>query len=438
MTEHRLSLQALAAKLALGAHSIFSPSGSHMWLACSGSLIPNVLAQDAAGPDAAYGTVAHGVTETWLRNGRRPDHLIGMKEWVEAGEWGYLIEIDEEMLHYAQQCVDRSEWMPGDQLVEYRVDFSHLTPIPHQGGTLDFAAMLKKRAYLDDHKFGSAPDNIVYAEENPQLMIYALGLHAAFGEQYGFEDFVLRINQPRLNHFDEWATTRKRLLEFGDYVRERAAAAWQLDAPRTPGAKQCRFCKVKATCAANARLQAQLTEGVFGDSTTQSAEQMESFAESLDSEDFTLNFEPTGNLTTNRLVKLLPFRGMAEAWWASLEAELNKRAAAGDMPKGMKFVEGRTKRQFKSEAKAREHLEQLGLPRDKIVKEKTVSPAQAEKLLLTNGYKRSQLPELLSDLVYKPPGRATLVPLSDKRPAVEDVTSLVFEDVETHEPQEEL
>lgn len=438
MSEHRLIRLDQLAKVKDGTgHSVYGASSSHMYLACPGSLIPNILAPDEAGIDAAFGTVAHAVTEYWLSTGVEPRHLIGKYRFIDSGDWGHLVQIDEEMLGYAEQCVDRCEWLPGEHLVEAHVDFSHLTPIPNQGGTLDHAALQRKRATVTDHKFGASPENIVYAEENPQLMLYTIGLwRDPRYQHYGFEDFVIRINQPRLNHFDEWHTTAKRLAEFEDYCRERMALAWTLDAPRTPGVKQCRFCRVRASCSANAKLNADLTEGVFTD-TTQTAKQMSSFISRLDGdlEPFALNFRSTSDLTTEQMARLLPFRGMAEAWWKALELELNKRAQAGEMPEGMKIVEGRSQRRFKSEADAREHLLSLGLKRSDIIKETFVSPAQAEGLLLKTGRKRADLPELLQGLVVRPPGRAKLVPLSDRRPALEDISSAVFVDETTCETE---
>jgi hypothetical protein len=440
MTEHRVDLTHLAASLAHGAHSIFGASKSHMYLACPGSLIPNLLEPDESGFDAAYGTVGHSVTETWLRSGRRPDHLIGTNEFIESGEWGHLIDIDEEMLGFAEQCVDRCEWEPGEQIIERRVDFSHLTPIPHQGGYLDFAALVPRRATTIDHKFGASPENMVYAEDNPQLMLYSIGLwRDPEFEHYDLQDFIIRINQPRLNHFDEWHTTAKRLAEFEDYCRERMALAWTLDAPRVPGAKQCRFCKIKGSCAANAKLQEDLTAAVFTDM-TQDAKAMKSFIARLDGdiEPFSMKFNPVGTLTTEQMARLLPYRAMAESWWKALAAELNKRAQAGDVPSTMKIVEGRSHRQFVDEDAAKNKLLKLGLKRSDIITESMVSPNQAETLLRKKGFKTKELPELLHGLVRKPPGRATLVPLTDKRPMVEDVTALVFEAVETTETDKEL
>lgn len=444
MTEHSISLHQLSKVKDGTGHSIYGASSSHMYLPCPGSLIPNILATDTSGPDAAYGTVAHAVTEEWLDTGRPPLHLLGRNRFVGEIETGHLVHIDDEMFHYAGQCVDRCEWEPGEQFVEVHVDFSHLTPIPNQGGTADFIAVHKQRITVADHKFGASPENIVYAEDNPQLMLYAIGAwRLPQFEDRTFNDFVIRINQPRLNHFDDWHTTSRRLAEFEDYARERMAAAWQLDAPRTPGPKQCRFCKVRATCAANAKMQEDLISAVFRDETeTQTVEQMQDFVRRLDDDldTFRMHFRSANDLTTAQLAKLKPFRAMADAWWNSMAAELDRRAAHGEKIPGYKIVEGRSHRKFISEAKARDHLLSLGLKRTDIIDESLVSPAKAEKLLRKAGHPNKDLPELLQGLVIKPPGRATLAPLSDKRPEVEDVSAVVFEnhdDDETANPEDE-
>jgi len=276
------------------------------------------------------------------------------------------------------------------------------------------------------------------------LMLYAIGAwRLPQFEDRTFNDFVIRINQPRLNHFDDWHTTSRRLAEFEDYARERMAAAWQLDAPRTPGPKQCRFCKVRATCAANAKMQEDLISAVFRDETeTQTVEQMQDFVRRLDDDldTFKMHFRSANDLTTAQLAKLKPFRAMADAWWNSMAAELDRRAAHGEKIPGYKIVEGRSHRKFISEAKARDHLLSLGLKRTDIIDESLVSPAKAEKLLRKAGHPNKDLPELLQGLVIKPPGRATLAPLSDKRPEVEDVSAVVFEshdDDESANPEDE-
>lgn len=442
MTEHKVINLASLARVKDGTgHSIFGASASPMYLACPGSLIPNILAPDESSSDAAFGTVAHGVTEQWLIDGTPPVHLLGTKQIVgDDIETCHAVLIDEEMLGYAEQCVDRCEWEPGEHVIEAHVDFSHLTPIPHQGGTLDFAALLDGRATVTDHKFGASPQNIVWAEENPQLMLYAIGLwRDPRFQHHGFSDFIIRINQPRLDHFDEWHTTAKHLGDFEVFARERMALAWTLDAPRTPGPKQCRFCKVRGSCAANAKLQEDLISGAFVDE-TQTAEQMQDFASRLDDgvEPFNMHVSTVGDLTTPQMARLLPYRAMADAWWASLENELNHRGKGGEHIPGHKFVEGRSRRKFSNESRAMSRLTSLGVPFDELTTEKMVSPNQAEKLLRKKGYKTAQLPELLRGLVHKPPGRATLVPLTDKRPAVEDVSSLVFSDEQSDETEEGL
>lgn len=437
-----INLDQLAKQRLDGAHSIFGPSGSAMWLNCLGSLIPNLLADDVAGEDAAYGTVAHGVTETWLKDGKRPDHLIGTNEFVESGEWGYLIDIDEVMLDYCQMCVDWVELLPGKHFYERRVDFSRLTPIPRQTGTADFIAIDQNRMVVADWKFGKGV--MVYAERNTQGMLYALGALFEFDKAYGKGDYdireiEIRIAQPRLDHFDVWVISRDDLLEFAGWAKARMAMAWTLNAPRTAGAKQCEFCRVKASCSANAKFNVEITEGIFTDTTVPvDAVVMDDFKERVDDLDFNIEPIEAGTLNTSQLITMLPFRSMAEKWWESIENELLRRALAGEDigTHGMKIVEGRSRRVFNNEQAAVKHVVKLGVPEDKMILKKVASPSQTEDLLLKAGYKRKELASLLGSLVSKPPGKPTIVRVSDKRPAIVDLSEAVFGDTTNPETEE--
>ena len=437
-----INLDELARSREQGAHAIFGPSGSGMYLNCVGSLVPNLLAGDTAGEDAATGTVAHGVAETWLRKGKRPSHLIGTNQFIEAGEWGFLIWIDEVMLDYVQMYVDWVDLLPGDHYVEQRVDISRLTPIPRQFGSADFIAIDRKRMVVADLKYGKGV--MVHAEWNSQGMLYALGAlfehDKAFDGTYDIREIEIRIAQPRLDHFDSWVISREDLLAWGEWAKERMAQAWTLDAPRTAGAKQCQFCRVASSCAANAKMVIEFSEGVFGDVTAPvTPAEMQEFKDRVDDLDFDINPIEVATLTTSQLATMRPFRRIAEKWWADMDAELFRRAQAGEHLEqyGLKVVESRSRRVFSDEKRAVKKLTSLGVHYDEIVVEKVVSPAQSEKLLRKAGHRNKDIPSLLEGLTTKPPGKPTLAPLSDKRDAIVDLSEAVFGDTTNPETEDE-
>lgn len=420
-------------------HSVFGPSGSSMWLNCPGSLVPNLLAPDNAGVDAAYGTVGHEVTETWLKAGVQPKHLIGRLRFIESGNWGHVIKIDAEMLEYARQCVDWVEWLPGVHMVERRVDFSRITPIPNQSGTADFITIHGDTMWVVDWKFGRGIR--VYAERNTQGMLYALGALWKYDPEGKVKKIIIRIGQPRLDHFDEWEVSRDDLLEFAGWAKARMAMAWSLNAPRVAGSKQCQFCRVAADCAAASKLMVEMTEGVFDNLDTEvTPEEMASFKARLDREDFNINPVEVGSLTTEQLVKLKPFRKVADKWWHHVEDALLCRALDGTdlTPFGQKIVEGRAFRIFVNEEKAETHLASLGVPREKLYESKFVSPSKAEELLKKAGFRAKELPALLDGYTRKPPGKPTIVPLSDKRQALVDLSEVAFDDLDVETEDEEM
>lgn len=418
-----------------------------MWLWCSGSLIPNILADDEAGIDAAWGTVAHELTEQGLKTGHLPVHRLGEKVWIESGAWGYLIPIDEEMLSHVQTAIDYCEWLPGDHFVEQRVFFSEYTPLKKQSGTSDHTACAPGVMINTDHKFGqgvrvyaamdySDKRTVIYNDDgtfkingNSQGLLYALGFFLEHDHKYHFERIVIRISQPRLDHFDEWETTREELLKFAEFVRERSAAAWRINAPRNPDPKACQWCKIKADCAAFLVKYEQITAGAFDHLSKEvSIESMSDLKERLADPlgGYELVTKPVATLSTEDMVTIYAYRSAAESWWKQIEVELNRRAASGEHVPGMKFVESRSHRVFKNPKSAAAFLISKGVPRDEVIEEKVASPAKAEELLRKHGHRAKDVPNLLASLVFKPPGRPTLVPMRDKRVALENVSDVAF------------
>jgi len=395
-----------------------------MWLGCSGSLIPNLFAEDDSGEDAAYGTVGHMVGETWLKDGFRPIHLLGTRHFVQSGEWGYFITVDESMMEYVKRYVDWCRFLPGDHHVETRVDFSRLTPIPGQGGTADHAACTWQRLVITDLKMGKGVR--VYAKENSQALLYALGFFYEWDWLYDFQEIVVRIAQPRLDVFEEWTVDRAYLLKFAEYVKERAAAAWVQNAPRTPSEKACMWCKIQATCAAKAKAVIDLTGGAFDEFEQEVTDaDMAEFREDLSESKAPIVAE-IATLTTLEMEKLYGWRSTVEKFFKKVGEELEKRARDGVKLKLFKTVEGRSHRVFRNKGKAVEALVALGLDRDDLLTEELISPAKAEELLKAEGYRYKDAKDALKDLVFQPPGKATLASIKDSRPALAEAYDDAF------------
>lgn len=426
-----IDLDAVIAKQ--GGHSIFAPSASAMWLTCAGSLIPNILADDTAGYEAAEGTVAHGVAEKYLDSGERPDHLIGTCETIEEHGQSFEIEIDASMVNYVEQYVDWCRYLPGDKHVEVRVDFSQLTPIPKQGGTADHIACEPGRLTITDLKYGTGVQ--VFAEGNTQALLYALGAFYKWDQEYDFEEVVIRIAQPRLDHFDVWVVQRDYLLQFAEYVRERASLAWQPNAPRKPSDKGCQWCKVRSTCGAVAALAHDLVEGVFDNLDADiPAEDIGYLKERLLDEENPFGVSPPDvhTLNTEHMAKLYPFRKLIENFFKSVEDELERRAERGEEIPGYKLVEGRSNRKFNhTEPEIVDAVELMfGLDRSDLYEEVFTTPTKLESKLKKAGYKAAELASYMPLLVYKPAGKPVLAPVTDKRPALNQLVDDTFEDLD--------
>lgn len=453
MSDHKLHplsaavMREIHAKL--GSHSIFAPSASHRWLICTGSLILCVLAKDNAGYEAAEGTVAHMVADEWLKDGLKPLHLLGKTVIIEEEDEWFPVVITHEMFDAVEVYVNLVWAEEGDHFTERRVDFSVLTPIPKQSGTCDHA--ICKTGYLKivDYKHGKGvrvvvvhhPDDprIFWYDDNmnlvinanSQVLLYAYGFFLEFDHQYHFETIEIMIVQPRMDNIQNWTTTREELLKFGELVKARANAAWRMDAKRRPDPEACRFCAVKTTCTAFLVEIWRMLNGDFdhmgNDISKKDSIEMQ---ELLESDDFrTMAINPNV-LTTGQLAKLLPWRSAIERWFRDIDDELERRAIDGETIPHHKLVEGRSTRVYRSEERAIENMQFLGIPEERMWEKKLISPAQCEEELKALGYKKSQIPELQAGFVRKKPGRVTLAPEGDSRREIHASLDDVFSNLD--------
>jgi hypothetical protein len=379
-------------------HSNLGASSAHRWLACPGSVaaIDALPIGDTSSPFAIEGTAAHELSEICLISGEDAEAWIG-KPLVEMPDW----VVDEEMAEYVQVYLDycRAIGKDADEVfIEQTVSYEDWVP---QGfGTNDFGALMikDKRIKIADLKYGKGVQ--VDAENNPQAMLYALGTYAEYGWVSEFDYIDIAIVQPRLYHISEWTISVKDLLKWAEWVSQRAEIALSKDAERVPGEKQCRFCEAKPTCKALMKYTEDIIMAEFDD---------------LD------DMPSPDTLTDAQLRKVLETKSLIEGWLSSVETVVRERLEGGEPFDGFKLVEGRSLRKWGNEQTAAEVLtETLGV--DVAFKSTLISPAQAEKALKKDERK------LLDDLVVKPAGKPTLVPESDKRPAI-NLTEGDFEDV---------
>lgn len=427
-------------------HSIFSPSSSHMWMFCAGSLIPNALAGESNSFVASEGTVAHSLAEEWLASGVRPLSRIGDHVWVGDEIDGFNIEITREMLDNVQSYVRWCNELPGDHYVEARIDISRLTPIPNQGGTSDHAACHWTpedggTLYVTDLKYGM---ELIKAKKNPQLMLYALGRFFELDWIYSFRRIVLRIAQPRCDNFDTWELTRDELLMFAGEVVVRARQAWRIGAPRTPSKKGCQYCSEKEVCPARLVWLERLVSGRYDELSVEvTSEEMVAAVEDM--------HDPLGgdifdvpaveSLSIEDMGYILPHRGMIVAWFKAMHERADKAAIEDRIAvPNMKLVRKRGEREWSEEE---ERIERewvtMGLDKAKLFVRKIISVAKAEQELIASGMKPADRNIFLTPLYEKRLGGPTLAPVTDKRAVYDDGLKHRFDDLdEADDPADDL
>lgn len=369
-------------------HAKLSASGSSKWIFCSGSVEAESKIVKKQSVYAEKGTLAHELADMCLKKKVDTSTFIGKTISCESDGKILSTVVDKEMAKFVQEYLDyvRSFETKNSQLyTEDKVDFSNIAPDGF--GTMDSAILDYDTGvcHIFDLKYGQGVE--VSAIENTQGQLYALGFYNELKCLDVIKSFVIHIVQPRKWNFSEWEISLKDLIAFGEFAKKKAQEALKPGAKRVPGYKQCEFCAAKASCTA-----------------------LDKFTQEIISADFDNLDEVDSDQVTDERVKLiLDNKKLIESFLNAVENRAFERLVSGEKIPGYKIVEGKSNRKWIDDAEAK-LIEKLG---DEAFEKSLIGITAAEKKLNKKE---------VNDLTYKPPGKLTLAPESDKRPAVTSVT----------------
>lgn len=391
------------------AHATLSPSGAERWSTCPASVQLEGGYPDTSSDYADEGTAAHAVAEMALREGKDAMAYKGRRIPMRAGK---TVEVTADMATEVQKYVDyvRDVSAGHELLLEQRLDISRW--VPEAFGTSD-AVILRTddELHVCDLKFGRGVK--VDADENKQMILYALGALDHFALLLDFDRVRMTIHQPRLDHVSEWAITVDELRERGARLKEAADRAYlyvDSETPPTPSdfgpsEKACRFCKAKGVCPALA----QRVQDEIGTDFDNLA------AWSGSDEQKAMTVKALMPATPEALGKAMQALGLIEIWGNGVRGEVERLLLQGEPVEGWKLVQGRAgPRKWTSELEAEELLKGMRLKSDEMYDKKVISPTSAEKLLKATPRRWAKAQALIT----KSEGSPSVAPASDKRPAL--------------------
>lgn len=359
----------------MGTHALLSPSAAHRWMNCPPSACLEREFPSSSSEVAAEGTAAHALCEHKLRKflklrSKRPQSDFEDDEMDRCSD-DYVLFVQERMREITSPMV----------LVEQRLDLTRY--VPEAFGTADCIIVGGDRLHIVDFKYGMGV--LVEAEHNPQMMLYALGALELLDGIYDIQKISVSIFQPRRENVCTWSLPKEELLRWArDDLVEKARLAYMGEGEYRAG-EWCTFCRAAVQCRARAEEKLRLAKEEFKYPQLITDEEIED--------------------VLGEIPELIKWANAILAY--ATDAAVNH----GKVWMGFKIVEGRSVRRYKDEDVVAREAESAGYT--DIFDKKLISLTQMERLMGKKAFT-----DILDGLIEKPPGKPTLVPISDKRPAI--------------------
>ena len=379
------------------AHALLSASSAQRWINCTPAPYLEAQHPDTSSDAAAEGTAAHELAEHKLRQHLDMPTTRPESEWDSEEMDDYTDQYADHVMAELQRAreVDKAAFLG----IEERLDFSHI--VPEGFGTGDALIVSDDTLTVVDLKYGKGVE--VSAVGNPQMRLYALGALATYGAIYDIEKVRTVIFQPRIGNISVDEITADELTTWAEEVVRPAAENAIAGEGELQAGQWCRFCRHAAQCPA-------LASEMFAPVPT-SAEHVPAAPD-------------PDTLTDDQIATIVAHSGELKKWLTKVESFALAQANEGRAYPGLKLVEGRSVRKYTDEAEVARVVEEAG--EDPHKPREVLGITAMTKLL---GKKRFE--ELLGDYVHKPEGKPTLVPVSDKRPALELATAeTMFEPIQ--------
>ena len=379
----------------MGAHARCSPSALNRILNCTPSLVLSEQFEDEESKYAAEGSAGHELAEHKIKKHLKLQTRMPTSEYYTDD----LVEAVDEYVNFVIGEIEEAKETCSDPVfsVEQKVDISDY--VDECFGTADMVIIRQKVAHIIDLKLGRGVE--VSAEDNDQLKAYGLGVLSMAEMLYDIETVRLTIFQPRIANYSTWDIAAEDLKTWGKEVLKPRGAMALIGAGDFNAGSWCRFCKARNQCRAR-------------------AEEFLKMAQ--------MEFKEPALLTDDEIAEVLAKSDELSKWAADVYAYAQDQAIVhGKEWPGYKLVEGRANRKYTSEEEVEAAAKAAGYT--DIYKQSLIGITEMERLM-----GKKQFSDILGKLVYKPQGKITLVPDSDKRkPITKETAEAEFTEVNENE-----